>query len=196
MNRRLDDVLQHVHVRPQIEVLEHHREFRADALQLLVVGDFEIAVAVGFRAHRFAIDDDQYGVDIMAVREIKGWSEITHLPNQPDHVRGVLNLRGVIVPIIDLRCRFGQGLTEATPIHVVIIVQVGARVVGLLADRVLDIVSFDVAQVQPVPKIAQASRIDFLSGLVTVETSMIALIDLQNLLSLPVVGDAERPLTN
>ena len=59
----------------------------------------------------FAIGDDQYGVDIMAVREIKGWSEITHLPKQPEYVRGVLNLRGVIVPIIDLRCRFGQGVT-------------------------------------------------------------------------------------
>ncbi len=63
----------------------------------------------------FAIGDDQYGVDIMAVREIKGWSAITHLPKQPDYVRGVLNLRGIIVPIIDLRCRFGQGVTEATP---------------------------------------------------------------------------------
>src|SRR5690349_1766417 len=62
----------------------------------------------------FAIANDQYGVDIMSVREIKGWSEITHLPNQPEYVRGVLNLRGVIVPIIDLRCRFGQGLTDAT----------------------------------------------------------------------------------
>ncbi len=133
----------------------------------------------------FAIDDDQYGVDIMAVREIKGWSDITHLPRQPESVRGVLNLRGAIVPIIDLRCRFGQGLTEATPIHIVIIVQVGARQVGLLADRVLDIVSFEIEQVQAVPKIAQASRIDFLSGLVTVETSLIALIDLPNLLALP-----------
>jgi purine-binding chemotaxis protein CheW len=81
----------------------------------------------------FAIGDDQYGVDIMAVREIKGWSEITHLPKQPDYVRGVLNLRGVIVPIIDLRCRFGQGLTEATGLHIVIIVQIGSRPVGLLA---------------------------------------------------------------
>src|SRR6195256_5294560 len=72
----------------------------------------------------FAIGDDQYGVDIMAVREIKGWAEITHLPNQPEFVRGVLNLRGVIVPIIDLRCRFGQGRTEATPLHVIIIVQI------------------------------------------------------------------------
>jgi purine-binding chemotaxis protein CheW len=119
----------------------------------------------------FAIGDDQYGVDIMAVREIKGWTAITHLPKQPDYVRGVLNLRGVIVP------------TEATPLHIVIIVQIGARQVGLLADRVLDIVSQDVSQIQPVPKIAQASRADFLSGLVTVDDAMIALIDLPNLLN-------------
>jgi purine-binding chemotaxis protein CheW len=131
----------------------------------------------------FAIGDDQYGVDIMAVREIKGWTAITHLPRQPDYVRGVLNLRGVIVPIIDLRCRFGQGLTEATPMHIVIIVQIGARQVGLLADRVLDIVSQDASQIQPVPKIAQGSRADFLSGLVTVDDAMIALIDLPNLLN-------------
>jgi purine-binding chemotaxis protein CheW len=117
------------------------------------------------------------------VREIKGWSEITHLPKQPDYVRGVLNLRGVIVPIIDLRCRFGQGLTEATPLHIVIIVQIGSRPVGLLADRVLDIVSLDASQIQPVPRIARGGRVDFLSGLVTVEGAMIALIDLSNLLT-------------
>src|SRR5260370_27528046 len=75
----------------------------------------------------FSIGEDQYGVDIMAVREIKGWSEIAHLPKQPEYVRGMLNLRGVMVPIIDLRCRFGQGKTEATPLHVVIIVQVKSR---------------------------------------------------------------------
>jgi purine-binding chemotaxis protein CheW len=131
----------------------------------------------------FAIGDDQYGVDIMAVREIKGWSEITHLPRQPDYVRGVLNLRGVIVPIIDLRCRFGQGLTDATPLHVVIIVQIASRQVGLLADRVLDIVSFEPSQVQPVPKVAKSARADFLSGLVTIENQMLALIDLPNLLT-------------
>src|SRR3979411_1464129 len=85
----------------------------------------------------FSIGEEQYGVDIMAVREIKGWTEITHLPKQPEYVRGVLNLRGVIVPIIDLRCRFGQGLTEATALHIVIIVQIASRQVGLLADRVL-----------------------------------------------------------
>ena len=132
----------------------------------------------------FAIGDDQYGVDIMAVREIKGWSGITHLPKQPDYMRGVLNLRGVMVPIIDLRCRFGQGMTEATPMHIVIIVQIDGVQVGLLGDRVLDIVSVELAQVQPVPRLAQASRIDFLSGLVTVNGGMIALIDLPRLLSM------------
>jgi len=138
----------------------------------------------------FAIGQDQYGVDIMAVREIKGWSDITHLPKQPDYVRGVLNLRGVIVPIIDLRCRFGQGLTESTPLHVVIIVQIKEQLIGLLADRVLDIVSFDPAKIKPVPKVAQSENLEFLSGIVTIENAMIALIDLTNLLSEP-VGDIE-----
>jgi len=144
------------------------------------------ASASGMRTQfiSFAIGDDQYGVDIMAVREIKGWSEITHLPKQPDYMRGVLNLRGSIVPIIDLRCRFGQGLTDATALHIVIIVQIGNRPVGLLADRVLDIVSFEGTQIQAVPRIAQSARVDFLSGLVTTDEGfMIALIDLNNLLS-------------
>jgi len=131
----------------------------------------------------FAIGDDQYGVDIMAVREIKEWSDVTHLPRQPEYMRGVRNLRGVVVPIVDLRCRFGQGLTDCTPLHVIIIVQMEGRQVGLLADRVLDIVAFEQAQVQPVPNVARSSRARFLAGLVTVEDSMIALIDLPRLLS-------------
>jgi purine-binding chemotaxis protein CheW len=140
----------------------------------------------------FAIGDDQYGVDIMAVRKIKGWSEITHLPKQPDYVRGVLNLRGVIVPIIDLRCRFGQGLTEATVIHVVIIVQMEQQLVGLLADRVSDIVSVDPAKIKAVPKVAQSARLDFLSGIVTIDDSMIALIELPHLLTQPEVVPEQK----
>ena len=139
----------------------------------------------------FAIGDDQYGVDIMAVREIKGWSQITQLPRQPDYMRGVLNLRGIMVPIIDLRCRFSQGMTQARPLHIAIVVQIGARHVGLLADRVLDIVGINASQIQPVPRIAQGSRTDFLSGLVTIESGMIALIDLPHLLSVSISDTAE-----
>jgi purine-binding chemotaxis protein CheW len=138
----------------------------------------------------FAIGNEQYGVDIMSVREIKGWTDITHLPKQPDYVRGVLNLRGVMVPIIDLRCRLGEGLTDATPLHVVIIVQVGDQQIGLLADRVLDIVGFEATQVQPVPAVARNNGIDLLSGLVTSEAGMIALIDLQHLLTIPGVDES------
>jgi purine-binding chemotaxis protein CheW len=117
------------------------------------------------------------------VREIKGWSSITHLPKQPDHVRGVLNLRGAIVPIIDLRCQFGQGPTEMTPLHIVIIVQIDGRQVGLIGDRVLDIISVDANQIQPVPRTGKGASSEFLSGLVSTENNMIALVDLRNLLS-------------
>jgi len=162
----------------------------ADAAQLsaanLQAGEARRGAAAPNQLISFAIGDDQYGVDIMAVREIKGWTAITHLPKQPDYVRGVLNLRGVVMPIIDLRCRFGQGLTETTPLHIVIIVQIGDRQVGLIGDRVLDIVSVDTAQIQPVPRIAQANRVNFLSGLVTIDGAMIALIDLTNLLSMQI----------
>jgi purine-binding chemotaxis protein CheW len=139
----------------------------------------------------FAIGDHQYGVDIMAVREIKGWSQITHLPRQPDYMRGVLNLRGVMVPIIDLRCRFGQGMTAATPLHVVIVVQIGSRHIGILADRVLDIVATNASQIQPVPRVDDLSRSDFLSGLVTIDSGMIALIDLYRLLAISLEEGAD-----
>jgi len=140
----------------------------------------------------FAIGDDQYGVDIMAVREIKGWSDITHLPKQPEYVRGVLNLRGAIVPIVDLRCRFGQGLTETSPLHIVIIVQIDGRQVGLIGDRVLDIVSVDASEIQKVPRAGSGPQNDFLFGLVTHDDVMIALIDLPHLLSVDELAGAAR----
>ena len=84
----------------------------------------------------FTLGSEEYGIDIMVVREIKGWTETTMIPNAPTHVRGVINLRGVIVPIFDLRARFGMGLTATTTMHVVIIVATGTRTIGLLVDTV------------------------------------------------------------
>ena len=130
----------------------------------------------------FAIGNEQYGVDIMAVREIKGWSEITCLPNQPDYVCGVLNLRGAIVPIVDLRCRFGQGRTETTPLNIVIIVQIDERPVGLIGDRVLDIISVESGEIRPLPRTAQSMATTFLSGLVPRDDAMVALIDLTHII--------------
>lgn len=132
----------------------------------------------------FTIGDEEYGVDIMAVREIKAWSETTQLPNTPEFMRGVLNLRGLIVPIFDLRCRFGMGLTEATKMHVVIIVRVDDRMVGILVDTVSDIIAITQSQLQKVPKMDRSIDDEFLSGLVTVNGRMVALLDV-NLLFKP-----------
>jgi purine-binding chemotaxis protein CheW len=156
-------------------------------------GRVERATASQTQFISFAIGNDQYGVDIMAVREIKGWSDITCLPKQPDYVRGVLNLRGVIVPIVDLRCRFGQGLTETTPLNIVIIVQIEDRLVGLIGDRVLDIISVNAAEIQPMPRTAQGAATAFLSGLVTHDNAMVALIDLSHLLQPIQTSDTNRP---
>jgi purine-binding chemotaxis protein CheW len=129
----------------------------------------------------FAIDDDHYGVDIMSVREIKGWSGVSPLAGQPDYVRGVLNLRGAVIPIIDLRCRLGQGMTEATATHIVLIVAIGKRLVGLLADQVLDIVAYEAQKIQPVPRVSSETAADLLAGLIATEEGMITLIDLPTL---------------
>ena len=146
-----------------------------------VAGDSSLAGEM--QVIKFALGDEQYGVNIMAVREIKEWSTVTPLPEQPDYVRGVLNLRGATVPIVDLRRRFGQGFTEPTPRHIVIIVSVDGQLIGIMGDRVLDIDSFDAGDIQPVPKIAADAHAGYLAGLVSHDDTMIALIDLPALLS-------------
>lgn len=130
----------------------------------------------------FAVGDEQYGVDIVAVREIRSWSAVTPLPGQAPYVRGVVNLRDTIVPIIDLRCRFGLGRTEATALHVVVVVVIGSVPIGLLADRVLDIVPVDKTRIHAIPDVGAVAAADFLGGMVTTGDTMIALIDLPNLI--------------
>lgn len=129
----------------------------------------------------FKVDDSEYGIDIMAVREIQGWVNVTTLPNTPEYVRGVLNLRGTIVPIFDLRCRFGNGLTDATPLHVVIIVAVGERIMGLLVDAVSDILTIGSEEILPVPEIEARAEQRFLNGLITVQERMVALLQIEKL---------------
>ncbi|MDA8231625.1 MAG: chemotaxis protein CheW [Magnetospirillum sp.] len=139
----------------------------------------------------FTIGAEEYGVDIMAIREIKGWTATTELPNTPAHVRGVINLRGSIVPIFDLRARFGGKPTEPTPRHVVIVVSVLKRVVGLLVDAVADIIAVADSDIQPVPELEQRNETAFLAGLVTVEGRMVALLDLEYLFDLDAVGEIQ-----
>lgn len=129
----------------------------------------------------FLVDDHSYGVDIKLVREIKQWSRTTALPNQPRHTRGVLNLRGTIVPVQDLRIRFGGALTEATENHVVVIVWIGSKTVGILVDAVSDIISVLPEEIRPVPSGQSVGDMSMLSGLVHAETGMVAILDLNSL---------------
>jgi purine-binding chemotaxis protein CheW len=130
----------------------------------------------------FSIGDDHYGVAIMAVQEINNWTSARHLPSQPDYVRGVVSVRGAYIPIIDLCCRFGQGLTEPTPHHVYIVVQIDARQVGLLADGVSDIVSANRADIKPVPDVSETKGGAFLCGLLNIDDATVGLIDLDSIL--------------
>jgi purine-binding chemotaxis protein CheW len=129
----------------------------------------------------FTLGNEEYGIDIMVVREIKGWTDTTMIPNAPPHVRGVINLRGVIVPIFDLRARFGVGLTVPTSMHVVIIVAAGTRTVGLLVDTVSDIISVDPKAIRPVPEMGLPAEDQYLDGLVAIEGRMVTLVSLGGL---------------
>lgn len=130
----------------------------------------------------FRLGLQEYGVDIMLVREIKGWTETTTLPQAPDYVRGVINLRGIIVPIFDLRARFGMGTTEASRMHVVIIVTIANRTTGLLVDAVSDIISVEREQIRPVPDIGLPAEEHFLDGLVALGGRMVTLVSLEGLI--------------
>ncbi len=129
----------------------------------------------------FRIGKEEYGVDIMAVREIKGWAPATRLPNSPHYVRGVMNLRGLMVPIYDLRARFGGGETEITRTHVIIIVKVGDRVFGVLVDGVSDILTIPEDEIKPAPEMDATVDNAYLRGLVTIKDRMVALLVLDKL---------------
>lgn len=129
----------------------------------------------------FELGEQSLGIDIMAIREIRAWSPATPLPNVPDYVRGVVNLRGVVLPVLDLRMRLGWGLTEPTARHVIIVVRIGEQLQGVIVDAVNDIVTIQDADMQPLPDIGSTEAASFLDGLATVEDRMILVLDLDRL---------------
>lgn len=129
----------------------------------------------------FTVEKEEYGVDIMTVREIKGWTETTRLPNSAEFMRGVMNLRGLIIPIFDLRTRFHRGVTEATPKHVVIILAVGERNIGILVDTVSDILDTSADQIKPAPTSDTQIDAAFISGLISLENRMVVLLNVEHL---------------
>ncbi len=137
----------------------------------------------------FRVADQEYCVNIMSVREIRGWSPSTVLPDAPEFVCGVINLRGSVLPIVDLARRLGLPATTPNDRHVIIITQIENQVVGLLVDAVSDILSVLDENIQPTPEIASEAAQSFIRGVIAVEERMISLIDLNTILPSQVEKD-------
>ncbi|HEY4198994.1 MAG TPA: chemotaxis protein CheW [Devosiaceae bacterium] len=142
------------------------------------------AVGVGntMQLIAFSIGEQTYGVEITTVREIRAWNGATPLPNTRSFVRGVINLRGTIVPIFDLRARFGDGQTSPTKNHVVVVMSVGDKWVGILVDAVSDILTVSKDEIHAVPE-GNSIDTELLTGIVTHESRMVGLIDLHAVVS-------------
>ncbi len=130
----------------------------------------------------FSIDEQIYGVEITTVREIRAWNGATPLPNTREYVRGVVNLRGTIVPIFDLRARFGDGKTNPTKNHVVVVMSVGEKWIGILVDAVSDILTVSKDDIHAVPE-GNSLDTELLNGIVTHDSRMVGLIDLHEIVA-------------
>lgn len=126
----------------------------------------------------FRVSEQDFCFDLKSVREIRGWTETTILPHAQPYVKGVINLRGSVVPVIDLSERLGLGTTEPGPRHVIIINVLEQRTVGLLADVVSDILTVAVTDIQPIPDIVDEAVRRFISGVLVVDDRMIRKMDL------------------
>lgn len=126
----------------------------------------------------FRLADEEYSVDIMSVREIRGWTRATPLPHAPAHVRGVINLRGTVLPVVDLSVRLGMEPVVGDARNVVIVVQVGSQTAGLLVNAVSDILALPRSELQQPPELAADSAHSFIEALTIVEGRMIRVLDL------------------
>jgi purine-binding chemotaxis protein CheW len=131
----------------------------------------------------FVLGREEYAVDILKVQEIRGYDKVTTIPNAPQFLKGVLNLRGVIVPVVDLRLKFGLQEARYDAFTVVIILRLAARVIGIVVDSVSDVVRLAAGEVKPAPQLGAMVDSAFLAGLATHADRMILLLDIEKLLS-------------
>ncbi|MFM9829014.1 MAG: chemotaxis protein CheW [Sphingomonas sp.] len=129
----------------------------------------------------FEVEDQVFAVDIMAIREIRAWTPTTRLPHVPHYVAGVVNLRGTVLPVVDLAARLGWRATEPTARHVIIVTRVNEQFRGLIVDAVSDIVSIEDGSIQSPPVTTSDAVVPFLEGLVTLDDRMVMVLDLPSL---------------
>ncbi|MFW5427254.1 MAG: chemotaxis protein CheW [Methylophagaceae bacterium] len=139
----------------------------------------------------FLLGEEEYGVEILRVQEIKGWENVTHIPNTPDYLCGVLNLRGTIVPVVDLRLRFEMPAREYTPTTVVVVLNVGdgvQRTVGVVVDGVSDAHNILPEDIKPSPNFGTSISTDFIKGLVSIGSEMMMILNIDSLLHIEALG--------
>ncbi|MDZ4253568.1 MAG: chemotaxis protein CheW [Sulfuritalea sp.] len=143
----------------------------------------------------FTLGPEEYAIDILKVQEIRGYEPPTTIANAPDFLKGVINLRGVIAPIVDLRIKFNIGRIEYTPFTVVIILNIGSRVVGIVVDSVSDVLKLSKQQIRPAPDFAATVDTRYISGLCALAERMLIVIDIERLMLSPEMAlvDAAEP---
>ena len=140
----------------------------------------------------FTLGQEEYGIDILRVQEIRGYEPVTRIANAPDFIKGVVNLRGIIVPIVDMRVKLNLGTPTYDQFTVVIILSIAGRVVGMVVDSVSDVMTLTPEQVKPAPEMGTSFDSDYLIGLGTLNERMLILVDIDKLMSSPEMGLIER----
>lgn len=140
----------------------------------------------------FTLGQEEYGIDIQKVGEIRSYETPTRIANAPDFVKGVVNLRGIIVPIVDMRVKFNLGEPTYDQFTVVIILNIGHRVVGMVVDRVSDVTMLSPEQIKPAPDIGSSLKTEYITGLGTIDDRMLILVDIDQLMSSDDMGLIEK----
>ncbi|RJG07684.1 chemotaxis protein CheW [Noviherbaspirillum cavernae] len=146
----------------------------------------------GIEALAFTLGSEEYGINILKVQEIRGYDAVTKIANAPEFIKGVVNLRGVIVPIVDMRIKFNLGTPTYDQFTVVIILNIGERVVGMVVDSVSDVITLPPEQIKPAPEMGTALNTDYLIGLGTIDQRMVILVDIDRLMSSAEMGIIEK----
>jgi purine-binding chemotaxis protein CheW len=131
----------------------------------------------------FTLGQEEYGVQILKVQELRGYEAVTTIANSPDYIKGVVNLRGIIVPIIDMRMKFNLGTPTYDQFTVVVILNISGHTIGMVVDSVSDVITLSTEEIKPAPEMGSAFDTNYLIGLGTVDQRMIILVDIDKLMA-------------
>ena len=140
----------------------------------------------------FTLGSEEYGIDILKVQEIRGYEAVTRIANAPEFIKGVINLRGIIIPVVDMRIKFNLGTPTYDQFTVVIILNIGGRIMGMVVDSVSDVTTLSAEQIKPAPDMGTVFNSDYMIGLGTIDERMLILIDIDKLMSSAEMGLVEK----